>query len=198
MTPPSPPRAPARQEVARYWATLRWRRIIGLELEDWLGWLVRSLPGILGFGARHLACKLLFARADGIVFVYPGARFLHGYGIQTGANLRVNSGVFIDARGGLTIGANVLIGPNVVIVTSQHQWDDPTRPIVAQGHRIAPVRIGDDVWIGGNAVITQGITLGDGCVVGAGAVVTSDVAPYTIVGGVPARAIGQRTREPSA
>jgi acetyltransferase-like isoleucine patch superfamily enzyme len=194
MTRPTDRRVSARAEVARYWSTLSWGRVVALELEDWLAWLVRSLPGVLGFAARHVVCKLFFGHAGGIVFVYPGARLLHPYGIRAGANLRVNSGVFIDARGGLIIGRDVLIGPNVVIVTSQHRWDDPRLPIVAQGHRVAPVHIGDDVWIGGNAVIAQGVTLGDGCVVGAGAVVTSDVAPYTIVGGVPARPIGQRTR----
>jgi maltose O-acetyltransferase len=181
-----------RREVARYWATLTWRQHLSLALEEWLGWLVRSLPGALGFALRHLLCRLLFARADGVVFLYPGARIMHAYGITAGANLRVNSGAFVDARGGLVIGADVLIGPNAVIVTSQHRWDDPALPIVAQGHQTAPVTIGDDVWIGGNAVVTPGVTIGTGSVVGAGAVVTADVPPYTIVGGVPARAIGRR------
>jgi acetyltransferase-like isoleucine patch superfamily enzyme len=182
----------ARQEVARYWRTLTWQQHVATALEEWLGWLVRSFPGALGFGLRHLLCRLVFARTAGVVFLYPGARLMHAYGIRAGANLRINSGAFIDARGGLTIGNDVLIGPNVVIVTSQHQWDDPTLPIVAQGHREAPVRIGDDVWIGGNAVVTPGVTIGTGSVVGAGAVVTADVPPYTIVGGVPARVIGHR------
>jgi acetyltransferase-like isoleucine patch superfamily enzyme len=186
------PRVSVDREVGRYWATLSWRQLVALSLEDWLGWLVRSFPGAIGFGLRYALCKLLFRHVEGVVFLYPGARILHAYGISTGGNLRVNSGAFLDARGGLTIGANVLIGPNVVIVTSQHHWDDPTLPIVAQGHHSAPVHIGDDVWIGGNAVVTAGITLGTGAVVGAGAVVTADVPPYAIVGGVPARVIGHR------
>jgi len=195
MTEPETTPASARTEVARYWATLEWTTILRLEAEDWLGWMVRSLPGMLGFGLRYLWARAFFRRTEGIVFLYPGARLMHCYGIDAGSNLRINSGAFVDARGGLTIGANVLVGPNVVIVTSQHRWEDPRLPIVSQGHRVAPVRIGDDVWIGGNAIVAQGVTLGTGCVVAAGAVVIGDVAPYAIVGGVPARTIGERPRD---
>lgn len=192
MSPPAP--FSVGHEVRRYLATLSWRSRALASLEDWLGWLVRSLPGAVGFGARYLLAKLLFARVDGVVFIYPGARLMHGYAIRVGANVRINTGAFIDARGGLTIGAGVLIGPNVVVVTSQHRWDDPSLPIVAQGHAVAPVDIGSDVWIGGNAVITPGVRIGTGAVVGAGAVVTHDVPPYAIVAGVPARVIGERPR----
>lgn len=190
----TPARISVLGEVRRYLATLSWRDLALASLEDWLGWLVRSLPGALGFGLRHLVAKLIFARVDGVIFLYPGARIMHGYAIRCGANVRINTGAFIDARGGLTLGADVLIGPNVVIVTSQHHWDDPTAPIVAQGNVAAPVEIGSDVWIGGNAVVTPGVTIGTGAVVGAGAVVTHDVPPHAIVAGVPARVIGERPR----
>lgn len=182
----------ARSEIARYLGGFRASQLAVLWAEDWLGWLVRSLPGAVGFGLRWLLYKLLFKRLDGVAFVYPGARMTHVYGIAAGANFRINTGAFIDARGGLTIGANVLVGPNAVIVTSQHQWADPGQPIVTQGHESAPVEIGDDVWIGGNAVITPGVRIGRGSVVGAGAVVTGPVEPYSIVVGVPARPISTR------
>jgi len=183
-----------RDHLARYFRTLSVRQLASLWLEDWLGWLVRSLPGAIGYGGRWLLYRLLFARLAGVCFIYPGARILHAYGIRAGRNLRINSGVFIDARGGLTIGDDVLIGPNAVIVTSEHQWDDPDRPIAEQGQRAAPVTIGDDVWVGAGAVVLPGITLAQGTVVGAGSVITRDTAPYTIVGGVPARPLGERRR----
>ncbi len=185
-----------RDHVARYYGTLSASQIASVWVEDWVGALVRSVPGALGYGLRWLLAKLLFARLDGPCFLYPGVRILHAYGIRAGRNWRVNSGVFIDARGGLTIGDDVLIGPNVVLVTSEHQWTDPARPIAVQGHRVEPVTIEDDVWIGANAVITPGVTLARGTVVGAGAVVTESTEPYTIVGGVPARRIGDRPRSP--
>jgi galactoside O-acetyltransferase len=162
--------------------------------EEWLGALLRPLPDVPGFALRYLFYRLLFARLDGFCFIYPGARLMHTYGIRAGRNLHMHGGAFIDARGGLTIGAHVLIGPNAVIVTSRHHWTDPSLPVVLQGHLPEPVVIGDDVWIGASAVITSGITVASGTVVGAGAVVTEDTAPYTIVGGVPARPIGERPR----
>ena len=86
----------------------------------------------------------------------------------------------------------MLIGPNAVLLTSQHHWSDPSLPVVVQGHQLAPTRIGDDVWICVNAVTLPGVTIGSGTVVGAGAMVTKDTEPYSIVAGIPARAVGSR------
>src|SRR5438093_975493 len=162
-----------------------------------LSWRTGSAPSSArspgsGFTLRYLLYRALFAHLDGFCFIYPGARMTHTYGIRCGRNLHLNSGAFLDGRGGLTLGTNVLIGPNAVVLSSQHHWTDASLPIILQGHRLAPVTIGDDVWIGGNVVITPGITIATGTVVGAGAVGTTDTAPYTIVAGVPARPIGER------
>jgi acetyltransferase-like isoleucine patch superfamily enzyme len=189
---PRPPSALG--QVRAFARTYGVRRLATIWAEEWLGWLVRSVPGLTGFGLRWLLCKLLFERLDGFCFLYPGAHLHHSYGIRAGRNLHLNSNVYVDARGGLTIGSNVLVGPNVVIVTSQHHWTDPDVPIVLQGHVAEAVTIGDDVWIGADVVVNPGVTIASGTVVGAGAVVTSDTEPYTIVGGVPARRIGERPR----
>jgi len=191
---PSPSAASAPAQIRRVLRTLTARQLVTLWAEDWIGGLVRSLPGFIGFTLRYLLYRTLFARLDGFCFVYPGARLTHTYGIRAGRNLHVNAGAFIDARGGLALGAHVLIGPNAVLVTSQHQWTDPALPIVLQGHRVGPVSIGDDVWVGANVVITPDVTIGTGAVVAAGAVVTADVPPYAIVAGVPAHAVGERPR----
>jgi maltose O-acetyltransferase len=191
---PRPPSALG--QIRGFVRTYGIRRIASIFAEEWIGWLVRSLPGLTGFGLRFLLYRVLFARLDGFCFLYPGARIHHAYGIRAGRNLHVNSNVYIDGRGGLTIGANVLLGPNVVIVTSQHHWTDPAVPIVLQGHIEEPVVIGDDVWVGAQAVVNPGVTIAAGTIVGAGAVVTTDTEPYTIVAGVPARQIGTRPRPP--
>jgi maltose O-acetyltransferase len=190
------PRAPGSvtAQVRRFVGTLTIRQLATLWVEEWVGGPLRPLPGMLGFTLRYALYRMLFARLDGFCFLYPGVRLVHTYGIGAGRNLHVNAGAFLDGRGGLTFGAHVLVGPNAVIVSSQHHWSDPALPIVLQGHRIAPTTIGDDVWIGANAVITPGVTIATGTVVGAGAVVTGDTAPYTIVGGVPASPIGTRPR----
>jgi len=181
-------------QVRRFLGTLSVRQALAVWLEQWLGGLARPIPSVLGFGIRFLLYRTLFARLDGFCFVYPGAYITHTYGIRAGRNLHVNGGAFFDGRGGLTLGSNVLVGPNAVLLSSQHHWSDPSRPIVLQGHRLAPTTIGDDVWIGANVVVTPGVTIATGTVIGAGSVVTGDTEPYTIVAGVPARRIGDRPR----
>ena len=161
-------------------------------LDEWVGAFLRPIPGILGAVLRWAYYRVVFARLAGFCFIRPGARITHSYGMSVGRNLHLNTGTFIDARGGLTLGDNVLIGPNAVLLTSQHHWSDPSQPIVVQGHQLAPTTVGDDVWIGANAVILPGLNIASGTVVGAGAVVTKNTESYSIVGGIPARVVGFR------
>ena len=170
-------------------------RLLAVAAEEYVGTLFRPLPGIEGFALRYLLYKLLFRRLGGFCYIYPGARLSHTYGMSVGRNFHVNAGAFLYGRGGLTIGDHVMIGPNAVIVSSQHRYDDPRLPMALLGHQTAPVTIGSDVWIGANTVVLPGVTIADGTIVSAGAVVTQDTAPFTIVGGVPARQIGERPRE---
>ena len=115
--------------------------------------------------------------------------------IEIGNHVALNANVYINAccHGVIQIGNDVLIGPNVVMRTSDHIFDDPELPIRCQGHRSGAIVIADDVWIGANAVILGGISIGPGAVIAAGAVVTRDVKAYAVVGGVPARLIKMRT-----
>jgi maltose O-acetyltransferase len=95
--------------------------------------------------------------------------------------------------GPLTLGDDVMMAPDVVILTQNHRFDDPTVPMLDQGYGPArEVVIEDDVWIGTNAIILPGVRLGKGSIVAAGAVVTKDVPPYAIVGGNPARLLKSR------
>jgi acetyltransferase-like isoleucine patch superfamily enzyme len=91
------------------------------------------------------------------------------------------------------LGAYSMIGPRVAIVGGDHVFDKPGIPIIFAGRPELPATvIEDDVWIACGAIIIAGVTIGRGAIVAAGAVVTKDVAPYEIVGGVPARTIGKR------
>ena len=98
--------------------------------------------------------------------------------------------------GPVTIGNNVILAQNVVMSGLNHEYKDPAIPIRNQPVTTAPIIIEDDCWIAANAVITAGVTIGRHSVVAAGSVVTKTVAPYTIVGGNPARAI-RRYDEPT-
>jgi acetyltransferase-like isoleucine patch superfamily enzyme len=109
-----------------------------------------------------------------------------------GNNTLVTNRCILDSRGGLTIGDDVLVGYESIIITSSHRFEDPNTPIRLQGAKTAPVVIGNDVWLGTRVLVMPGVTIGNGAVVAAGAVVTKDVPPYAIVGGVPARIIGHR------
>lgn len=107
----------------------------------------------------------------------------YGLNITIGKNVFLNTSCHFQDQGGITIGDGTLIGHNVVLATLNHNED----PALRDELRPAPIVIGKRVWIGANATVTPGVTIGDGAIVAAGAVVTKDVPPNTIVGGVPAR-----------
>ena len=102
-------------------------------------------------------------------------------------------GVDCEIDGPVTIGNYVMMGPEVVIYTRNHEHSTRDTPMCAQGYEeYKPVVIKDDVWIGRRAIILPGVTIEKGCIIGAGAVVTKNTVPYTIYGGVPAKLIGYR------
>jgi acetyltransferase-like isoleucine patch superfamily enzyme len=110
----------------------------------------------------------------------------HGLKLRIGANVFVNHGCTLNDMGGIEIGEDTMIGPNVSLLSSGHPTAVADRRL---GITIAPIQIGANVWIGAGATVLGGVTVGDGAVVAAGAVVSRDVPPATLVAGVPARAI---------
>lgn len=126
-------------------------------------------------------------------FTYLGSR----------ENTSIGDYVFISglgrifANGGLTIGNNVIISFNVLLMTSDHNYNMPDIKTVPFDHRRIhkPVKIGNHVWIGANVIIVPGVTIGDFAVIAAGSVVTKDIAPFTVVGGNPAKIIKVRTNK---
>ncbi len=112
-----------------------------------------------------------------------------------GISIGNNSGLGIRCRvrGPLTIGNDVMMGPDVVILSGGHVFDRTDIPMRLQGGKKSrPTVIGDDVWIGTRAIIMPGVRIGSGVIIGAGAVVTKDVPDYAIVGGVPAKVLRYR------
>lgn len=108
-----------------------------------------------------------------------------GKNIKFGKNVFLNSGCRFQDQGGITIGDYALIGHNVVLATLNHDFDPANRGNMHP----APITIGKHVWIGANATVCPGVTIGDGAIVAAGSVVTRDVPENTLVGGVPAKII---------
>ena len=107
--------------------------------------------------------------------------------IKIGINSVINRNCYLDGRGGLTIGNNVSVSPEVHFITATHDAQNKNF-----AYTINSVVVEDFVWVGTRATILPGVTLGKGCVIATGAVVSKNVDPYTIVGGVPAKKIGDR------
>jgi acetyltransferase-like isoleucine patch superfamily enzyme len=116
----------------------------------------------------------------------PPIHVQHGLSTRVGRNVFVNQGCTLMDIGGIDIGDDVLIGPNVSLITAGHPLAPSQR---RSGITAAPIRVGRNVWIGAAAVVLQGVTIGDDAVVGAGAVVTRDVPPATLVAGAPAQVV---------
>jgi acetyltransferase-like isoleucine patch superfamily enzyme len=112
--------------------------------------------------------------------------------IELGVNSLANVSTVLLGHGDLTIGENVLIGPHTTIVAANHSFDDRDVPIASQTISAEGIEIHDNVWIGSNCVVLDGVTIGEGAIIAAGSVVTDSVPEYTIVAGVPAREIRER------
>lgn len=134
---------------------------------------------------RELFSLLIGKPVDQTFGMFPPFYTDCGKNIRVGKNVFINSGCRFQDQGGITIGDGVLIGHNVVLATLNHDTDPRKRSTMHP----APIVICKNVWIGANATVVPGVTLGEGAIVAAGAVVTKDVPPNVIVGGVPAKFI---------
>jgi len=113
--------------------------------------------------------------------------------IRTGTNVFLGPYVTIYGHGGVEIGDQTLVSMHATILSSNHAVPGREKVIRAQPDILLPTKIGRDVWIGANAVILGGVKIGDGCVIGAGSVVTKDLPPYSVAMGVPARVVRSRS-----
>lgn len=164
-----------------FYAFARWLPV-GNEPLGWMGtWL------------RRVCARELFYKCGSSVLVERGVWFRTGYGVCLGD--RSNIGINANINGEVEIGDDVLMGPDVIIMSRNHLFQDLSIPIRLQGyteHR--RVVIGNDVWIGARVIILPGVKIGSGAVIGAGAVVTSDIPEFAVAVGVPARVIQYRSQ----
>jgi acetyltransferase-like isoleucine patch superfamily enzyme len=117
--------------------------------------------------------------------------------IRIGSGSFLNINVMVAAVDLVEIGDHCMLANGCFVTDGNHRFDDPTQPVTYQGFSTkGPTRIGDNVWCGAHVVVTSGVTIGERAVVGANSVVTTDVAPYSIVGGVPARVLKPDWRLP--
>lgn len=146
----------------------------------------------ISFGSKKVRAfcgKLMLRKCGSNVNIEKGAHF------STEVSLGDNSGIGINAQIApyVTIGNDVMMGPDCMIYTTNHGMDRLDIPMWKQkSSKPEPVVIGNDVWIGSRVIILSGVHIGDGSVIGAGSIVTKDVEPYSIVAGNPARLIRKR------
>jgi len=152
------------------------------------GVYIHACPDGVTIGAGTLVMQ------GAILHVYNFRGLPHA-GIRIGQHSLVGEYTVIRGQGGVSIGDRVYTSPHCQIIAVNHVFDDPYRPFVAQGITAQGIVIEDDVWLGSAAVILDGVRVGRGAVVAAGAVVTQDVPAHTLVGGVPAKIIRQITGE---
>lgn len=118
-----------------------------------------------------------------------GAKFSYRVSIGDRSSIGINS----EIHGKTTIGNDVMMGPEVVIYTVNHEFHDKSKTIIEQKFQEEkPVIIGNDVWLGRRVMIMPGVTIGDGAIIGAGAVVAKDIPPYAIAVGNPVKIVGYR------
>lgn len=163
------------------------------EVNRWGKHVLAQIPGGIGsFLRRHFyrfaACGRDNLLMEGLWVEYPRR-------LTIGEHVNINRDCFISAAGDVTIGDWVLIGPRVVIYSQNHVVDGIDVPISLAPDARAAVRIDADAWIGAGATILPGVHVGEGSVIAAGAIVTKDVEPRSMVAGVPARHI--RYRKPA-
>ncbi len=136
---------------------------------------------------RNKLLKELVGEFDKNFFIEPPFYCDYGYNIKLGKNVFINFNCCILDVAEVKIGNNVFIGPNVQLFTAVHPIDIKTRNSWLESAK--PISIGNDVWIGGGAIINPGITIGNGVVIGSGSVVTKDIPENVVVAGNPAKII---------
>lgn len=134
---------------------------------------------------RELFSKLIGKEVDSSFRMFPPFYTDCGKNITVGKNVFINSGCRFQDQGGIYIDDGALIGHNVVLATLNHALNPQERGTTLP----EPIFIGKNVWVGANATIVPGVKIGDGAVIAAGAVVTKDVPPRAVVGGVPAKVL---------
>ena len=139
----------------------------------------RKVKGTISIGDR-------FIILEGEIIITYGCK------IEIGDDSTVNPYCVIQGGGDLVIGNGVRIAAHTCIIPSNHNFKDTTTPIFKQGNSMKGIRISDDVWIGANVTILDGVNIGQGAIIAAGSVVNKDVASYSIVGGIPAKTIKSR------
>ncbi len=161
------------------------------ECEEWFTTLLMALPGEIGSKIR--VAIIPFKKVGRNVRLLQGSWIYYPDQLMIGDNTAINRNCLINAGGGIEIGRNVLIAQYVIIYSQNHKYSNSRVCIADQGYSKAKVVIEDDVWLCARSIVLPGVRVREGTVVAAGAIVTKDTEPFSIIAGIPAIQIGKRT-----
>lgn len=136
--------------------------------------------------------------ARGSILICTGVIAQRGKGITIGSGTGINARAYLAGQGGITIGQDVIFGPDVRIFSENHNYADPGNPIKTQGVTRKGVTIGDNCWLGAGVTILDGVTVGRGCVIAAGSIVSRSIPENSIAAGIPAKIIKNRITDQHA
>ena len=165
------------------------------EVNRYIEMFLSLIPGVLGYKLRTIHYKTLIKKCGKNFKIGIFSRIQQPQALSIGHNVSFNDFAWIAANsngGEIKIGDNTIIGPRVILHSGNHVFTDRIIPIWKQGYKFKPIIIEEDVWLGSNVTVLQGVTIHRGAVVAAGSIITKDVDEYTIVGGVPAKTISKR------
>lgn len=163
---------------------VKYRRLLWI-IVWWM--FARWMPYFIGQKWRAFLLRAFGMKDKGLICFYPSAKIWAPWNLELGSYVAIDDEVNLYSAEKITIGTKVAISRDAFICTASHDITKPNRPLVT-----APITICDGVWIGARAIVLPGITIGEGAIVAAGAVVTKDVEPWTVVGGNPAKVIKKR------
>lgn len=164
--------------------SIKRRRLIWLVV--W-GVFAKWMPYFVGRTWRMYLLQWFGMTCSGHVNIYPSVKVWAPWNVELGSYVAIDDEVNLYSADRIKIGTKVAISREAFICTASHDITKPNRPLST-----APITICDGVWIGARAIILPGVTIGEGAVIAAGAVVVKDVAPWTVVGGNPATVIKMR------
>lgn len=175
--------------------TYSFRKIIGNIILSYYRYSQFQVGLIPSHHVRNLLYKYIYGIIiDKEVVIYYGAEIRGSWNLTIGKGSIVGDHAILDARrGGIIIGCNVNISSNVSFYTDSHDYNDSY--FRATSDKVGCIKIGNRAWIGPNSIILHGVNIGEGAVIAAGSVVTKDVPPFTVVGGIPAKRISERNHD---
>lgn len=170
-------------------------RVVKLLPPQYRKWRLKGLcykEGNIVMLKRYIFLKSLAKKVGKNVSIFPGVYFENIEKLTIGDNVSIHQMCYIDAEGGIEIGNNVSIAHRTTILSSNHNYADINIPIKYQGMILKNTIIENNIWIGCNSVILAGVHIEDGCVIGAGTIVSKNIEKNSIAVGCPAKIIKKR------